>query len=56
MTFSSPFASTISSSSSIMHKEYSRLFLHLWLGTNLSSHLKHCSWALLSSKSLGVIV
>ena len=41
----------ISSSSSIILREYNLLFLHLWPGKNLSSHQKHNPFNLRSSSS-----
>ena len=56
ITFASPSMFPISSSSSSIHREYRRLFLQRWPGTNRSSHQKQSPLALLSSRSRGRIV
>ena len=48
-------SSEFSSSSSMMHNEYSFRFLHLYPGTKFSSHQKHNPFAFRSSISLVLI-
>ena len=56
VSFLNPLLSfTSSSSSSTIHGEYNLLFLHLYFGTNFSSHQKHKPLALVSSNSLFLI-